>query len=609
MRLKKWLGYFLLGLVVCGGMLAGFNVLVDAFGVFGDVVLDWWSYDMTQNPRVAKVEWLDDHYEEYDSYIIGCSKTSSYSVERLNEYYGANFYNMFMYGEDLYDVEKTVEYILNNYGAENIVINTGLQDITVFDIESDNMKGNLNAKVDDSNILAFYSKYLFANPEYAADKLFAYWGDSYLVNENKVFYPATGAYDKSSRDVERISALDEYLEAHPDFQEDRGRVETLDAMDACLESVGRIKSMCEEVGATFTYIISPVYKTELDKYANNDLMEYYSRLIKITDFWDFSGYHSVAAEPRYFYDYAHFRNSVGAMALAYMFDDDSVYVPEDFGVHVTADNVQEHIDSYFNRDHISKTEERQVLVLMYHEMGEVEGDGYVSGESFRSQMEALLDEGYESVTYEDLISYVNEGDELPEKPVVITFDDGYKGNLEIAAPILDEYGMSAIISVIGISAGKSTYKDTDEPIIPHFAFEEAIPWVESGVISIQSHSYDMHQVDKLDGPDYRLGVYQKDGESEEDYISAFREDFATSRDAIDTALGTEVVGFAYPYGFYTELSEVLLSQMGIEVSVTSNYGYNTVVKGLPQTLRAMNRISVTDQYQGEDFIEYLKGFE
>ena len=77
---------------VSAALLAGFNVAVDPFGVFGDKIFDWYAYDMTQNPRIAKIAYLDEHHGEYDSYIIGSSKTSSYSVEKLNEYTGARFY-------------------------------------------------------------------------------------------------------------------------------------------------------------------------------------------------------------------------------------------------------------------------------------------------------------------------------------------------------------------------------------------------------------------------------------------------------------------------------------------------------------------------------------
>src|SRR5690606_31585488 len=173
-----------------------------------------------QNPRVAKIAYLDRNHEKYDSYIIGCSKTSSYSTEALNKYYGgARFYNMLMYGGDMYDIEMTARYVLENYSPKNIIVNMGLEETVRYDTEADSMKANLHAKVDGSSLLLFYCKYLFANPSYAVSKIAAKFRDGYLVNENDVFIPETGVYDKSVRDVERISSLEQYLATYPSFRD------------------------------------------------------------------------------------------------------------------------------------------------------------------------------------------------------------------------------------------------------------------------------------------------------------------------------------------------------------------------------------------------------
>ena len=70
MTSKKWLISFLLTVIGIALLIAGFNVLTDPFGVFGDPMLDWWSYNMTNNPRTAKLAYLEDHWEDYDSYLI-----------------------------------------------------------------------------------------------------------------------------------------------------------------------------------------------------------------------------------------------------------------------------------------------------------------------------------------------------------------------------------------------------------------------------------------------------------------------------------------------------------------------------------------------------------
>ena len=133
MSSKKWIVIFFLSIILIFAMVAGLNILVDPFGVFGDVLMDWYSYNITMNPRVAKIKYLDRHYEEYDSYIIGCSATSSFPVNELNSYYGASFYNMIMYGADMKDVELTVSYMLENYIVKNLILNIYIDNGVYYD--------------------------------------------------------------------------------------------------------------------------------------------------------------------------------------------------------------------------------------------------------------------------------------------------------------------------------------------------------------------------------------------------------------------------------------------------------------------------------------------
>lgn len=609
MSLKKWLGVFFAAALVAAALFAGLNALVDPFGLFGDKLLNWWSYDMTQNPRTAKIGWLDDHHADYDSYIIGCSKTSSFPTELLNRYFGgARFYNMTMYGGDLYDTEMTVRYLLEQYGAKHIVVNSGFAELLLYKGEDDPMKGNLHARVDGTSLPLFYAKYLFANPDYAWAKLKAYRENSYLVNPNQVFNPVTGAYDKSLRDVEPVGSLPDYLEKYPAFTEQGQAHASLPAVDACVASIERMKQMCEVAGATFTFVVSPMYAQDLDLYYNQDLLRFFRELSQKMDFWDFSGYHSVSFEPRYFYDTNHFRNAVGTMMLAKMFGNGESYVPEDFGVLVTRANVEKRLDTYRNTRPEALHNDQQLPILMFHNVSETVSSDYdVTAKQFAAILSAIRDAGYHTVSFSQVVDYVEKGTALPEKPLVITFDDGYEDNLTVAAPILQKFGMCATVNVIGVSVGKTTYKDTGQPITPHFSLEQAAPWVKAGVIEIGSHSYDLHQTPELDGEDCRQGIYRMKGESEGDYIRMFREDFLKSSSGIEAALGRKVATYAYPYGYHTDLSEVLLSEMGVQVTLTVDAGTNVIVKGLPQSLRALKRYTVDAETSAEQVLDYLKG--
>ena len=85
MSSKKWVLVFLVTVLVLAALLAALNLAVDPFGAFGDRLLSWFSYDETNNPRVAKFSYLEQHHDEYDSYILGCSSTSSFPVDAFNE--------------------------------------------------------------------------------------------------------------------------------------------------------------------------------------------------------------------------------------------------------------------------------------------------------------------------------------------------------------------------------------------------------------------------------------------------------------------------------------------------------------------------------------------
>lgn len=236
-----------------------------------------------------------------------------------------------------------------------------------------------------------------------------------------------------------------------------------------------------------------------------------------------------------------------------------------------------------------------VAILMYHAFTENEAETSsvcTLASEFERQLSALRDAGYTSVGYADLIEFVNGKGKLPEKPLIISIDDGYQNNLDLAAPLLEKYGFCANIAVIGVSIGHTTYKDTDIPIMPHFSLEDARPWIKRGVLTVTTHSYDMHQIAAVDGNDCRRGVLQMPGEAEPDYIATLTQDYKHAQEQLAGLPGKVLPVFTYPFGAYSELSERVLQEQGVQVTVTIADGANRLVKGEPETLRLLRRINV-----------------
>lgn len=247
-------------------------------------------------------------------------------------------------------------------------------------------------------------------------------------------------------------------------------------------------------------------------------------------------------------------------------------------------------------------------IVMYHHFDPQPGTSkmIVSPARFEEQMAALKNAGYTAVAPQQLVDYVDKGVPLPEKPVWITMDDGYRSNMEVVAPVLERNGLKATVYCIGVSVGKSTYKNMGVPIIPHFSYEEAKPWSDKGIMTIQSHTYDMHNVSTLDTVGYRRGVLPRVGEPLDQYMQAFHADFDRSNAAIRQAFGADSLAFAYPFGLHNAITEGMLQAMGVRITVTIREDINTLVRGDASSLYGLARFNITEDMTGAQLLERIK---
>ena len=100
---------------------------------------------------------------------------------------------------------------------------------------------------------------------------------------------------------------------------------------------------------------------------------------------------------------------------------------------------------------------------------------------------------------------------------------------------------------------------------PHFTYEQAKEMVDSGLIEIQSHTYDMHQWQPFEEGPARVNATQMPWESEEEYVRYFRDDIARSVKLIEENVGCDVYALAYPGGASSERSEQLCKEAGISI--------------------------------------------
>lgn len=250
-----------------------------------------------------------------------------------------------------------------------------------------------------------------------------------------------------------------------------------------------------------------------------------------------------------------------------------------------------------------------IPILLYHNLSKnSNGKMTISEKTFQEHMEAISSHGYQTISFQELLDFVEGKASLPQKPIMITFDDGYMSNYTMAYPVLSQLNMKSTIFVIGVTFGADTYKDTGKKMTPHFGSAEAEEMISSGLVSIQSHSFDMHQVKKLDDPiSFRKGVLQRDDEGDADYARAFKEDYEKSKKVIENLCGQESVVFSYPYGLFNQKTEAWLSESGIKITLTiEEKTKNKVEIGNMESLKLLGRYSIGETYSAEKLLEKLE---
>ncbi len=242
-------------------------------------------------------------------------------------------------------------------------------------------------------------------------------------------------------------------------------------------------------------------------------------------------------------------------------------------------------------------------IIMYHGLikdPKLQTNYYIHPQTFRKDLDYLAKEGYTTILMKDLIDYVQNKGDLPKKPILLTFDDGYYNNYEYAYPLLKERNMKAVISIIGAMTDKFSLIDENNPAYTHVTWDQINEMIGSGLIEIQNHTYNMHTSDKG-----RKGASQKPGESLEDYKKVLAEDVGGLQERIWQMTGTYPTTFVFPFGFLSKNTEAAIEELGFSATLGCEKGINYVTRD-PRSLYKMKRYLRPLHMSSEEFFQKFK---
>ena len=213
-----------------------------------------------------------------------------------------------------------------------------------------------------------------------------------------------------------------------------------------------------------------------------------------------------------------------------------------------------------------------VPVLYYHSVNPTEANEVIiSPTKLKEQLQFVKDSGYTTLTMTQLNDYLINNKSIPEKSILITFDDGYTDNYTNAFPILKELNMNATVFIItsGIDSG-------------YYMSSSQLKEMSDYGIDIESHTVNHLHLNQLS--------YEKQ-----------LEELKNSRDKLKSIINKEVTTVAYPFGDFNDDTKRAVKDAGYTFAFTTNRGY----ADRDDSPILLDRIYVSSKYTMENFKDRL----
>lgn len=207
----------------------------------------------------------------------------------------------------------------------------------------------------------------------------------------------------------------------------------------------------------------------------------------------------------------------------------------------------------FDRGGLQSEGYQTVPVLLYHKFSKSRSDKMtINASNFENQMRYLAENGYNVISIDKFVDFLDFSIQIPEKSVVITIDDGWRSFYDIGFPILIKYGFPATLFVYtDFIAGRKS-----------ISWDQAREMADQG-INIECHTKAHRNMAKL-----------KEGETLNQYLKDIIKEISHSKELIFKKLAREPQYLAYPYGATNNIVVEAAKQHGFRAAFTVHRGSN-----------------------------------
>ena len=258
--------------------------------------------------------------------------------------------------------------------------------------------------------------------------------------------------------------------------------------------------------------------------------------------------------------------------------------------------------------------DHELVVLAYHEIVDPSQAAIpeyaITPGAFAAQLAWLASHGHHFVSVDQVLAAGRGRSRLPAKPVLLSFDDGYRSVYSEAFPLLQRYRAPAVVAVVGRwlepSSGRVPFGDGTIERQRLLSWEQLRTMQRSGLVEVASHSYDLHhgisgnpQLNSMPAATTRAFSPGQGYESETAYRQRLRTDLSANSDLIADRLGRRPRVIAWPYGRYNTTASSVAAELGMPMGLTLDDGANTAA--VPTA--ALRRVLMATEMGATDGLE------
>lgn len=218
---------------------------------------------------------------------------------------------------------------------------------------------------------------------------------------------------------------------------------------------------------------------------------------------------------------------------------------------------------------------KSVPVIMYHQItSEAKGNDYILPlKTLEEDFEYFKKNNYTPVSLNALFQYVKSGKPLPEKPVVITFDDGQKSFITKVLPLLEKYSYPANVNIIGSLVELYTKNHDNNDSYAYLNADDIKILFAHPLVEIGCHSYNLHNLSN------RRGMGKLKSETDAEYTRIIKNDIDAFQNLYASLTGEKATCIAYPYGIKNNTLVPILKNEGFSIILTCRESTNLLTIG------------------------------